>query len=311
MAKIVYHLFHLISLLPWRVLYALADFEYFWVYRVVGYRRKIVRANLSSAFPEKSRDELRAIERKFYHWFCDYFFEAVKLLSISPSELRQHFHITNSSEIEECFEQGQNVGGILGHYCNWEWLSCVGYDLPDNRVVGLVYSPLHSKVFDSLFQRIRSSQPHSVLVPKHDILRALLRLRQEGKMSIFGYISDQDPKWKNIHLWLPFLHHDTGVFTGAERIMRKMNNAVYYVEMSRPRRGYYTMTYRLITKEPQKLEPNEVTRRFFAMLEETIRREPAYWLWTHNRWKRTHEEFDRRFQVVNGKVVERQQERQA
>ena len=99
MAKIVYHLFHLISLLPWRVLYALADFEYFWVYRVVGYRRKIVRANLSSAFPEKSRDELRAIERKFYHWFCDYFFEAVKLLSISPSELRQHFHITNSSEI--------------------------------------------------------------------------------------------------------------------------------------------------------------------------------------------------------------------
>ncbi|MGN0215170.1 MAG: acetyltransferase, partial [Prevotella sp.] len=93
--------------------------------------------------------------------------------------------------------------------------------------------------------------------------------------------------------------------------MRKMNNAVYYVEMSRPRRGYYTMTYRLITKEPQKLEPNEVTRRFFAMLEETIRREPAYWLWTHNRWKRTHEEFDRRFQVVNGKVVERQQERRA
>ena len=124
-------------------------------------------------------------------------------------------------------------------------------------------------------------------------------------MSIFGYISDQDPKWQNIHLWLPFLHHDTPVFTGAERIMRKMNNAIFYVDMSRPRRGYYTMTYRLITKEPQKLAEHEVTRRFFAMLEETIRREPAYWLWTHNRWKRSHEEFDRRFKIVNGKVVEK------
>ena len=124
-------------------------------------------------------------------------------------------------------------------------------------------------------------------------------------MSIFGYISDQDPKWQNIHLWLPFLHHDTPVFTGAERIMRKMNNAIFYVDMSRPCRGYYTMTYRLITKEPQKLAEHEVTRRFFAMLEETIRREPAYWLWTHNRWKRSHEEFDRRFKIVNGKVVEK------
>lgn len=87
--------------------------------------------------------------------------------------------------------------------------------------------------------------------------------------------------------------------------MRKMNNAIFYVDMSRPRRGYYTMTYRLITKEPQKLAEHEVTRRFFAMLEETIRREPAYWLWTHNRWKRSHEEFDRRFKIVNGKVVEK------
>ena len=305
MTKIVYCFFYLISLLPWRVIYALADFEYLFVYHVVGYRKKIVRHNLSTAFPEKSPEELRAIERKFYHWFCDYFFEAVKLLSLSREDLKKHFHITNSDEIEACFEQGQNVGTILGHYCNWEWLSCVGAYLPDTRVTGLVYTPLHSKAFDYLFQRIRTTQPQSMLVPKRDILRALLTLRREGKLSIFGYISDQDPKWQNIHLWLPFLNHDTPVFTGAERIMRKMNDAIFYVDMSRPHRGYYNMTYRLITREPQKLPEHEVTRRFFAMLEETIRREPAYWLWTHNRWKRSHEEFDRRFKIVNGKVIEK------
>lgn len=70
-------------------------------------------------------------------------------------------------------------------------------------------------------------------------------------MSIFGYISDQGPKWENIHLWLPFLNHpETPVFTGGERIMRKMNDAVFYVEMSRPKRGYYTATYKLITRNP-------------------------------------------------------------
>ena len=113
-------------------------------------------------------------------------------------------------------------------------------------------------------------------------------------MSLFGYIADQNPKWENIHLWLPFLNHDTPVFTGAERIVRKMNNAVFYVDMERPERGKYISTFKRMSDAPGQLEEYELTRQFFQMLEETIRRAPQYYLWTHNRWKRTHEEFDRR-----------------
>ena len=115
------------------------------------------------------------------------------------------------------------------------------------------------------------------------------------------------PKWENIDLWLPFLNHpETPVFTGGERIMRKMNDAVFYVEMSRPKRGYYTATYKLITRNPNSLPEHEITRRFFKMLEATIRQNPPYYLWTHNRWKRTREEFDKRYEVVKGKVVPRE-----
>ena len=306
MYKLTYVFFYLLSLLPLRLLYGLADFEYLMIYHVIGYRRQIVHNNLATSFPEKSEVERRQIEKGFYRWFCDYFFEAVKLLSISEKELRQRFVITNSDVIEQSFREGQNVGAILGHYCNWEWLSCVGIGLPANRAVGLIYHPLRSKAFDRLFYAIRSCVG-GVPVPKKDILRQLVTFRREGTMSIFGYIADQGPKWENIHLWLPFMNHDTGVFTGAERIMRKMNNAVYYVEMNRPRRGYYTCTYHLITKAPQSLPEYEITRRFFGLLEQTIRRHPQYYLWSHNRWKRTHEEFDRRFQVINGKVVGREQ----
>jgi len=288
--KITCGFFYLLSLLPLRALYAISDFEYLLVYHIVRYRRKIVRNNLATSFPEKSEKEIIAIEKKFYRWFCDYFFEAVKLLSISDAELRRRFTITNSDEIETCFQKGQSVGTILGHYCNWEWLSCVGIGLPSNRKVGLVYKPLRSKPMDEVFRRIRSCVG-GVPIPKKDILRYLVRYKQEGAMSIFGYIADQGPTWENIHLWLPFLHHDTGVFTGSERIMRKMNNAVYFVEMTRPRRGYYTCTYHLITKTPAELPQYEITRRFFQLLEEVIRRQPEYYLWSHNRWKRTHEEW--------------------
>ena len=306
MTKAIYCLFYAISLLPFRLLYVLADIECFMLYHVIRYRRGVVRRNLVTSFPDKSEQEIVQIEKRFYHWFCDYFFEAVKLLSISDAELCRRFTIINSEEVEQCFKEGQDVAAILGHYCNWEWLSCVGMNLPLERETGLIYHPLRNKAFDYLFRKLRLHEKHSRVIPKQDILRYVLSRKKEGIRNICGYISDQGPKWKNIHLWLPFLNHEhTPVFTGGERIMRKMNNAVFYVEMSRPKRGYYTATYKLITRTPNALEPDGITRRFFQMLEQTIRREPAYYLWSHNRWKRTKEEFDRRFQVVNGKVTER------
>lgn len=307
MTKITLWLFYLISLIPLRVLYCLSDIGYLVVYRLIGYRRNVVKANLTSSFPEKSEAEIAKIEREFYHWFCDYFFEAIKLLSISRKELARRLIITNSAEHENWFREGRDTAAILGHYCNWEWLSHVGYDMDPSRRQCLIYDPLHSKVFDELFRRLRTFESTGVPVPKKLILRQLVEWRREGIRSLSGYIADQAPKWENIHLWLPFLNHDTPVFTGAERIMRKMNNAVYYVDMTRPRRGYYQVTYRLITDDPNSLPEHEITRRFFEMLEASIRRNPATYLWTHNRWKRTHEEFDRLYETVHGKVVPRTQ----
>lgn len=306
MTQIVYVLFYTLSLLPFRILYGMADIGYVLLYYIIRYRRGVVRKNLVTAFPEKSIDDIKTIERKFYHWFCDYFLEAIKLLSISEKELRRRFTIINSEEVEQCFQEGQDVAAILGHYCNWEWLSCVGMNLLPERETGLIYHPLRNKTFDYLFRKLRSHEQNSHVIPKKDILRYVVTKKREGVRNICGYISDQGPKWTNIHLWLPFLNHEyTPVFTGGERIMRKMNNAVFYVEMSRPKRGYYTATYKLITREPNTLPADDITRRFFCLLEETIRQEPAFYLWSHNRWKRTKEEFDRRFQVINGKVTER------
>ena len=306
MTQIVYVLFYTLSLLPFRILYGMADIGYVLLYYIIRYRRGVVRKNLVTAFPEKSIDDIKTIERKFYHWFSDYFLEAIKLLSISEKELRRRFTIINSEEVEQCFQEGQDVAAILGHYCNWEWLSCVGMNLPPEREIGLIYHPLRNKTFDYLFRKLRSHEQNSHVIPKKDILRYVVTKKREGVRNICGYISDQGPKWTNIHLWLPFLNHEfTPVFTGGERIMRKMNNAVFYVEMSRPKRGYYTATYKLITRDPNTLPADDITRRFFCLLEETIRQEPAFYLWSHNRWKRTKEEFDRRFQVINGKVVER------
>ena len=171
--------------------------------------------------------------------------------------------------------------------------------------MGLIYHPLRSDIMDWLFIDIRSAHG-GVCVKKKHILRYLVEYRRDDRRSLFGYISDQTPKWDNIHLWLPFLNHDTPVFTGGERIMRKMDDAVFYVEMSRPRRGQYTCTFHLLSLHAKDEEENAITRRFFGMLEETIRKEPPYYLWTHNRWKRTKEELMARMENQELKHTEQE-----
>jgi Lauroyl/myristoyl acyltransferase len=64
--------------------------------------------------------------------------------------------------------------------------------------------------------------------------------------------------------------------------------------------GKYVCTFRELSANAALEEENAITRRFFQMLEENIRRQPAYYLWTHNRWKRTRQEFNERFKFVNG-----------
>ena len=304
--KIVYPIFYVLSLLPFRVLYGISDFFYLIMYHIVGYRKKVVRNNLSSSFPEKTSQELKEIERGFYHWLCDYFVETLKLLTVSDETLLKHIEFRNAEQIEEYYDKGQTCAAILGHYCNWELLSATGLAFKRHKeaVCGLIYHPLRSKIFDMLFKDIRQSKG-GVCIPKQEILRYLVRYKREKRMWLFGYISDQSPKYLNIHCWLPFLNHDTPVFTGGEKIMKKMNDAVFYVDMQRPERGKYICTFRLITDKPAEMQENEITKIFFEMLENTIKRDPRLYLWTHDRWKRNHEHFDKYYVMENGHVIKR------
>ena len=75
------------ALLPMPVLYVLSDILYVLIYRVIRYRIRVVRRNMEASFPEKSKIELRRLEKAFYHHFSDYIVETIKLAHISPEEV--------------------------------------------------------------------------------------------------------------------------------------------------------------------------------------------------------------------------------
>ncbi len=304
--KILYYIvlavWYVFSLLPLRVHYVISDLLFWLLYAVIGYRRKVVYSNISASFPEKSEEELRKIERGFYHFFCDYMVESVKLMTITPENLKKRMVFKGTEIVDEIVESGQSCALYLGHLCNWEWVSSLPLWLSPKVHCGQIYHPLENKDFDRLFLRSRQRMG-AECIAMADTLRKILEYRKAGQPIIVGYISDQVPFWTSIHHWVNFLNHDTPVLTGTERIVRKMNHAVLFLDIHRVRRGYYEAEIKLITREPQKMGEYEITDTYFKMLEQSIRKAPEFWLWSHNRWKRTHEEFDERFEVINGKVI--------
>ena len=293
---------YMLSLLPFWVHYLLSDLLYLLAYKIIGYRKKVVRSNLATSFPEKTQEELLQIEKGFYHFLGDYLAESVKLISISKKNLKKRLVFKGQETVERCVNDGQSCAVYLGHYCNWEWITSLPLWVTPKAQCGQIYHPLENKVFDRVFLRLRQRMG-AVCIPMQDTLRKILEYRQQGQPVVIGYISDQKPQWVNIHHWVDFLHHDTPVLTGTERIARKVKHAVFYLDVRRIRRGYYEAEFRLITREPQQMPEYRLTDIYYEMLEASIRRAPEFWLWSHKRWARTREEFNERFEVIDGKVI--------
>ena len=303
--KILYYLTYavlwLFSLLPMWVHYLISDGIYVIVYHLVGYRKKLVRKNLSDSFPEKSEAEIIRIEKDFYRWFCDYFVETIKLLTISRQELKRRMVFKGAELVNKLTENGQSCAVYLGHYCNWEWITSLPLWVTPKAQCGQIYHVLENSEFDKLFLKLRQRMG-AVCIPMAETLRKLAEYRQQRQPVVIGYISDQVPFWNNIHHWCPFLNHDTPVLTGTERLARSAGHAVFYIDVERPKRGYYVAEFKLIARDPKQTEDYQLTDAYFTLLEASIRRAPQFWLWTHNRWKRTHEEYNLRYDAETGRV---------
>ncbi|MGM9803313.1 MAG: lysophospholipid acyltransferase family protein [Muribaculaceae bacterium] len=279
---------HGMAYLPFSVLYALADVMSFLAHRVLRYRLRVVRRNLADSFPQKSVAELRSIEREFYKHLADYFVETVKLLHISDDEMRRRCIMEGVDLIDSAFEQGRSIIIYASHYANWEWLPSVTlwsrFKANEQAVFAQVYRPLNNHWFDRFFLRLRG-RFHSHCFAKNTVFRDLVRARAAGKPIITGFISDQHPNVNDQGHVIRFLNHDTAMITGAEVIIRKLKYVALHFDMEKLSRGHYRVTVRNVCQDATTVPMGEITNAYARALEQRIEQAPAYWLWTHNRWK--------------------------
>lgn len=281
MYYLVYGPLYLLSLLPLRVLYLLSDFAYFVIYYVIGYRKKVVRYNLSVAFPNKDDEERRRIEKKFYKNFTDSFIETVKAFSASPQFIKKHF-AGDFSVFDELDKKGvQKVQLHSGHNFNWEYGN-LRVALHPAYTMLTVYMPITSEVFNRMFYKMRS-KTGAKLLSATNIRAEILPHRHEKY--VLALVADQNPGHPKSAYWVNFFGRPTPFVKAPESGARRGNIPVVFCYFRKERRGYYTIHFHLAEDQPSTTPVGELTKKYAAFLQKAIEDQPDNWLWSHRRWK--------------------------
>jgi len=262
------------------------------IYYIIPYRKKLVFKNLRNSFPEWDEKKVTQTAKRFYRYLCDFFMESTIFIFMDEKEVLKRFRYKNPELLNDIYSQGKSVILVFGHYANWEWsVSLAKYV---NHKTLPVYKPLNNKYFDQMF--INSRQRFGSKVIQVDkIVRELTECRKNGILNVSYFAADQRPLMKNIQYWTTFFHQDTPVVLGPEKLAKKLDSAVVFFDIHPVKRGFYEGEFSLITDDAGSTKEFEITDLFLQHLEKQISEKPAYWLWTHDRWKHKKADYERIF----------------
>lgn len=292
MRKLSFFLFisfiRLLSLLPFSILYGISSLLYPIIYYIFPYRKKIVFKNLTRAFPEKSKKEIRDIAKAFYKHFCDSMIESAVYGFKPKKEIIKRFKLKNPDICEDLYRKDKSISLMMAHYGTWEWAAVLPEYIP--HIALPIYKPLKNKQFDRYVRRNRE-RFGTRTVPMEKILRTLIRYEKEKTPTITYFLADQRPLMARIQYWTTFLNQNTPVVMGPEKIAHHFNHAVLFLKLRKVKRGFYEAEFIKIIEEAENLKKFEIIEQYHAYLENLIKKEPAYWLWTHKRWKHKLEDY--------------------
>ncbi|MFY7812193.1 MAG: lysophospholipid acyltransferase family protein, partial [Flavobacterium sp.] len=272
------------AFLPFRVAYILSDFLYIIMYKIAGYRIKVVRKNLKLAFPHKSSLELLQIEKKFYRHFCDLFIEMIKTTTISQKEMENRFKIVNLDLLVKTELENKSIVLITSHFASYEW--CISLNKYMNFQGYAIYKKLANKYFDNLVKKIRKRFGATLITTK-ETFKVLEDNKLNNRLGTFGFASDQSPMLHRAVHWKKFMGVETPILIGAEVAAKKFDMNVVFLEVKKIKRGYYEANLSRPFENPLEIPDYQITDLFIERLENQINENPEYYFWTHKRWKHT------------------------
>jgi KDO2-lipid IV(A) lauroyltransferase len=279
---LLYPILWIISILPFRLLYLFSDAVYGLVYYILSYRKKTVRNNLAKALPHLSEAERRVIEKKFFHHMCDMFLEMIKTMSISQQEMEKRFQFTNLDVYLDLEKKQKSIAVMIAHYATYEWVISMNYKISFKGYA--IYKKIANPHFDKLVKNIRSKFK-AFLITTKETNTTIESNAKAGILGIYGFASDQTPRWSESLYWSTFMGIETPIHIGAEVLAKKYDMNMIYLKVKKVKRGYYEATFEVLSDDVRSVPDYKLSELFMQKVEQQILEAPEFYLWTHKRWK--------------------------
>ena len=282
--SLLYLLFLLARPLPRGFLLAAGRGLGTFVWKVVGFRRKVVLDNLRHAFGgEMDEQELRELAHAFYRNLGMTLMEFLAFPGLKKDDFIDLVEIRNKEHYTRLVDGGGGALLVSGHFGNWEMMGA-RVAAEGQKVSFIVKEQTNSRV-DRIQNDIRHRAGIGTIRAGGSSIREMIRALRRGEL--IGLVGDQDAGPEGY--FTEFLGRSASVFRGTAYFAWKLKVPIITGFIFRQADGRHIME----VDPPFAAEPDwdeetavaRLTEIHVARLEAAIRKAPEQYFWLHRRWK--------------------------
>jgi KDO2-lipid IV(A) lauroyltransferase len=250
----------------------------------LGVRRRVSRINISTAFPEKSPNDVDRIGSASYANSGRFMVEFSRQSSMGEEYFKKYIKVEQTEALEKLMAYQGGAIGLTFHFGNWEYYGASNVFL--GKEVSFLVGEQHNSLVDGYINGLRSSLGPKLL--SRDVsMRGIINIARQG--GLVCWLSDQDAG-KN-GLIADFFGKPASTPRGAAAFSVKLNMPLtcgFMIRDNGPFQKFIVKAFLMPNGDlPRQEAELELTQRYTKVLEEMIKERPDLYWWAHRRWKST------------------------
>lgn len=251
--------------------------------------RRIVRRNLTFAYPNWSKARGRMISRKVFQHIGVTFLEIFQMTFMDQDKILQKVDVRNGDYLETALNDKNGVILISAHIGNWE-MAHVFTSAYFNTPIVLVARALDSQVLDRWINSLRSKFGNKIWHKKGALSKMARALRNGGAV---GMLIDQETRGDE-SVQITFFNHKANATPAAALLARRYDAIVLPVFCIRGPDDRLVLDVqpplKMVKTQNRQSDIETNTQIMADAVEKAVKTYPEQWFWVHKRWKRHHPE---------------------
>ena len=250
-------------------------------------RRRILLENLTRAFPQMSRAQIRRIARDCAENLGAAFMEFLESSRLTREDILSRVALEGEEHFAAARARGKGVFLLSAHFGSWE-IGAIRAGMIDGPISSVV-RPLDNPLLEEELEHRRTRFGNRVIRKKNAAREILRAIRAKETVAI---LVDQNVVAEEA-VFVPFFGRPAATTPSLALLQMKTDAAVVPVFTWPLGRGRYRLQFEkpILGEEfaaagaGREERVRRATARYMEVTEKAIRENPAAWLWMHNRWR--------------------------